>query len=45
LNDGLKDGLSPKKLPILEKEKKYTSTQKLKKKKKTPNRKKEHPQC
>jgi hypothetical protein len=44
LNDGLKDGLSPKKLPILEKEKKYTSTQKLKKKK-TPNRKKEHPQC
>jgi hypothetical protein len=34
LNDGLKDGLSPKKLPILEKGKKYTSTQKLKKKKK-----------
>jgi hypothetical protein len=33
LNDGLKDGLSPKKLPILEKGKKYTSTQKLKKKK------------
>jgi hypothetical protein len=40
LNDGLKDGLSPKKLPILEKDKKYTSTQKLKKKKKLQIKKK-----